>query len=262
MYRPKTPNGSIRVFRGPSPTSPVPATPKAYDPEEAQRLVQALVPFADRPVDALGGEDLVAYQAYVRFAKGLYASENYKEFYDISQKTVEGVRGAPGSVAAYIQGCKLETSVLPSGCSVVCQGALPAPGTAGADLCAHPVYQAEVVDGAYRFKALHGQRIGLSSTALVLVPPGFKGFVEGERAWLARHASDLKVFEVDDDGTTVPVTDATRARGGARVLTKDAPQAPQVVDSYYMLVLVAIALLLLIIGFAFLNSNLRFFRNA
>jgi len=261
MYRPKTPTSSVRLFRG-TLGSPAPATPKAYDPEEAQALLQALVPHADQRLDALTPAAEEAYTAVSRFAKGLYASESYKEFYEMAQKAFDSTKGRTGTVAAYIQGCQFSTDVLPGGCSVVCQGALPVPGTAGADLCAHPVLLGEVFDGAYRFTPLHGQRTGLSRTALVFVPPGFKGFAEGERQALLRYGDQFHVYELDDDGTYTAVPDGgARSRGGLPVLARGAP-APQVVESYYLLVLVVIALALMIIGFAFLNSDVRFFRSA
>ena len=252
MTTPKTPIGTIRLFRGDG-ASPRPATPQ----DDLAAHLTVLRGAAAFPLTDLPPPVLKAYTAVYDRAKELHGTEAYARFY---AQATEAFRDLPsfrlGTVGAYFKGCMIETNLTPHGCSVQAVGALPRPGD---DTCAHPVFLAEVHDGAYKFKALHTTRSGLSSMAYVFVPRGFQGFAQPERDWLARRVDSFQVYEVNEDGTEYTYVPGTPPRR-TRALPAPGATALEPAPSSYVLWLSAAVVVVLLAVLALRMSNVRFFR--
>lgn len=251
-FRPKTPVGTIKLFRGDD--TPAPATPRD-DLADALTLLRTS---AAKPVAELSAEERAAYTAVTQRVKRSFGTEDYQALYDQATQAFKDLPSFRlGTVGAYFKGCSFETNLTPHGCSVQAIGALPRPGE---DLCAHPVFLGEVHDGAYKFKALHTPRSGLSSTAYVFVPQGFQGFAQPERDWLARRVDTFQIYEVNEDGTeyTQVVKEPPR-----RVRALPAPGevlAPTQASWSYVFWLAVIAVVLVLLILALRMTNIRFFR--
>ena len=256
-FRPKTPVGTIRLFRGDDAPG-TPATPRDDPVDPIADHLATLRAAVSKPIATLDPEERAAYIAVTQRVKRLAGTDAYPAFYAQATQAFASVPSFRlGTVGAYFKGCAIETNLTPHGCSVQAVGALPRPGE---DACIHPVYLAEVQDGAYKFKALHTVRSGLSSTAYVFVPPGFQGFAQPERDWLARRVDTFLIYEVNEDGTEyTPVLKEPPRRTRALPAPGSAlTPAPAAWSYVFLLSMFAVVVLLILL--ALRMSNIRFFR--
>jgi hypothetical protein len=252
-FRPKTPVGTIKLFRGDD-TPTAPATPRD-DLTDALALLRAA---ATKPIADLSPEERAAYTSVTQRVKRSVSTEDYQPLYDQATQAFKDLPSFRlGTVAAYFKGCAIETNLTPHGCSVQAVGALPRPGE---DPCAHPVFLAEVHDGSYRFKALHTPRSGLSSTAYVFVPQGFQGFAQPERDWLARRVDTFQIYEVNEDGTEYTQVVKEPPRRTRALPTPGDVLAPAQASWSYVFWLAVIAIVVLIAILGLRMSDIRFFR--
>lgn len=252
-FRPKTPVGTIKLFRGDD-TPAQPSTPT----DDLSAHLTTLRSATAKSLAELSPEERAAYTAVTQKAKKLVNTEEYEAFYTQATQAFKDVPSFRlGTVGAYFKGCLIETNLTPQGCSVQTVGALPRPGE---DACAHPVFLAEVHDGAYRFKALHTPRAGLSSTAYVFVPQGFQGFAQPERDWLARRVDTFHIYEVNADGTeyTEVVKEPPRRTRALPAPGTALAQEPASGSYVFWLAVIAVAVLIAIL--ALRMANIRFFR--
>lgn len=250
-FRPKTPVGTIKLFRGDD--TPTPA-PLRDDVGDALELLHAA---AGKPIAELGPEERAAYTAITQRVKRAIGTEDYQGLYDRATEVFKDIPSFRlGTVAAYFKGCAIETNLSQHGCSLQAVGALPRPGE---DPCAHPVFLAEIHEGAYRFKALHTPRSGLSTTAYVFVPQGFQGFAQPERDWLARRVDAFHIYEINADGTEYThVLNEPPRRTRALPLPGEV-LAPTQASSSYVFWMAVIAVLLLIVILCLRMADIRFF---
>ena len=243
-FRPKTPVGTIKLFRGDEGTS-TPATPR----DDLAELLDTLRAAATKSVADLTPEERAAYTAVTQRVKHTFGTDAYQALYDQATQAFKDVPSFRlGTVAAYFKGCQIETNLTPHGCSVQAVGALPRPGD---NFCTHPVFLAEVRDGAYKFKPLHTARPGLSSTAYVFVPKGFQGFAQPERDWLARRVDTFLIYEVNEDGTEYTSVLGEPPRRTRALPAPGTTLAPEPASGSYVFWMSVVAvLLLLVVGWA------------
>lgn len=253
-FRPKTPVGTIKLFRGDDASLPRAPTP-AHELDDA---LSVLTRAAATPLTDLSPDERAAFAVVTQHVKRLAGTDAYDALYATATDAFAAIPSFRlGTVAAYFKGCHIETNLTPHGCSVQAVGALPRPGE---EACGHPVFLAEIHDGAYRFKALHTSRAGLSSTAYVFVPQGFQGFVQAERDWLARRVDTFHVYEVNPEGTEyTPVRNETSHRTRA-LPTPGTTAAPAPATWSYVFVLSVLTIVVLLLFLALRMTNLRFFR--
>jgi hypothetical protein len=255
--RPKTPVGTIRLFRGDDAPS-IPVTPRD-DHDLLSDHLELLRSVASKSISELTSEERAAYTAVTQRVKRLAGTEDYQSLYDQATRTFKDISSFRlGTIAAYFKGCAIETNLTPHGCSVQAVGALPRPGE---DACASPVFLAEVNDGAYKFKALHTVRSGLSSTAYVFVPQGFQGFAQPERDWLARRTDSFLIYEVNQDGTEYTQVLKEPARRTRALPAPGSVLAPEPAAWSYVFILSVLSVAVLIILLALRMTNIRFFRS-
>ena len=255
-FRPKTPVGTIRLFRGDTPES-APTTPRDDVDPLAEHLV-LLRTAAATPLTDLSPDVRAAYTAVTQRVKRTIGTDGYQALYDQATQAFASLPSFRlGTVGAYFKGCAIETNLTPHGCSVQAVNALPRPGD---DLCTHPVYLAEVQDGAYKFKALHTARAGLSATAYVFVPVGFQGFAQPERDWLARRVDTFLIYEVNEDGTEYTEVRKEPPRRTRALPAPGTALAPAPAAWSYVFLLSVLAVVVLLVLLALRMSGVRFFR--
>jgi hypothetical protein len=210
-------------------------------------------------ISDLTNDELEAYTYLSQRAKALYSTDAYSAFYNRIQKEFDGVTSFRiGTVGAYVKGYQLETNLTPHGCSIQAVGALPSPGE---DVCSHPVYLAEVKNGAYKFNALHtpGKRSG-GTPAYVFVPKGFQGFTRPEREWLTNNVGTFTLFEVNDDGTEYTIVLTEPPRRVRALPDPGCEKAIEPVERSYVYTISAVVICILIAIIVLRNYNIRFFQ--
>jgi hypothetical protein len=252
-FRPKTPVGTIKLFRGDEGTSR-PETPR----DDLNDALSLLMKASSKPITDLSSEERAAFTLVTQRVKSLLGKEEYAPFYAQATEAFSAIRSfRVGTVGAYFKGCQIETNLTPHGCSIQAVASLPRPGE---DMCGHPVFLAEIQDGAYKFKALHTARAGLSSTAYVFVPTGFKGFAQPERDWLARRVDTFLIYEVNNDGTEYTAVLKEPPRRTRALPAVGTDLAPEPASWSYVLVLSIIVIAIMLILIALRMTDIRFFK--
>jgi len=250
-YRPKTPVGTIKIFRGdetPRPTS-------AYD-GLGDRLDTLRAAF-NKPVAELSVDEMEAYTYLTQRASALVATEAYPAFYERVQSSFNDIKSfRMNTVGAYVKGCQIETNLTPHGCSIQAIGALPRPGE---DPCGHPVYLAEIKQGAYKFKALNTAPASETS-AYVFVPKGFQGFALPEQQWLTRTTGGVFiVYEMNEDGTEYTQVTKEAPRRTRALPDPECDTAVEPVSGSYVLTLSAVVIVVLIAILVLRMYDIKFF---
>lgn len=252
--RPKTPIGTIRLFRGEG--SPRPSSPR----DDIAFHLTTLRAVASTTLTDLAPAERASYHTITQYVKDLHGTDAYAQFYSQATEAFKDVSSFRlGTVGAYFKGCMIETNLTPHGCSIQAVGALPRPGE---DICMHPVFLAEIHDGAYRFKALHGHGVTskhYDTSAYVFVPQGFQGFAQPERDWLERRVDSFQIYEVNENGT-----EYTQFQGNVprrtRALQAQGMLVPEQAAPSYILWLSAIVVAVLLLVLVLRMTNIRFFR--
>lgn len=190
--------------------------PKAYvthfpfDMSDLHTKLQQLYIYKDSTINTLPPAAKENYLYINNLVRVLYGSEEYTTFYNIVQNVFSKDSSAiqQGTLGAYFRGCALTTSMDPSGCSILCAGALPAPDSGDqAASCQYPVLIAIWSTDHYSWVVLHN--LDNKDHAIIFVTEEFRGFSIAEKKELQEnlHVKFATVYQTSSIGESyTPLT--------------------------------------------------------
>ena len=134
----------------------------------------------DYPIKNLSGQDLLDYDALVRYTNMLHNTSLFEKYSNLIKEIFGNLPSIiPGTIGAYFGGCLAQINYSNPICSPICVSSIPAPGQ---DSCGYKVVLANMTPNGYEFQVLND----VNSDKAIIFTHNFDGFTFDEKNTLQR----------------------------------------------------------------------------